>query len=189
MSVPDARRCRAAFLVLLKRAMTLHFAYGSNMSRRGMRARCPHARAIGTITLPGWRFIIGRDGFASLVRQPGGCVHGVLWRLSTRDVAAINAYESVQSGLYVRRRLPVRLELGSCPVWCRAGASVCKIVCNRAGLYRTPARHRCPAPRLCPSGGRSRSRLEIAAGLHPFARTLGAVALARCAGKRHRRVR
>jgi gamma-glutamyl AIG2-like cyclotransferase len=92
--------------------MTLHFAYGSNMSRRGMRARCPHARAIGTITLPGWRFIIGRDGFASLVRQPGSRVHGVLWRLSTRDVAAINAYESVQTGLYVRRRLPVRLELG-----------------------------------------------------------------------------
>jgi hypothetical protein len=95
--------------------MTLHFAYGSNMSRRGMRARCPHARAIGTITLQGWRFIIGRDGFASLVRQPGSRVHGVLWRLSTRDVAAINAYESVQSGLYVRRRLPVRLELGHAP--------------------------------------------------------------------------
>jgi hypothetical protein len=90
--------------------MTLHFAYGSNMCRIHMRARCPDARAIGTMTLPGWRFIISPDGFASLVRQPGGRVHGVLWRLSTRDVAAINAYENVQSGLYVRRRLPVRLE-------------------------------------------------------------------------------
>ncbi len=90
--------------------MTLHFAYGSNMCRVHMRARCPHARAIGTMTLPGWRFIISSDGFASLVRQPGSRVHGVLWRLSTRDVAAINAYENVQSGLYVRRRLPVRLQ-------------------------------------------------------------------------------
>jgi hypothetical protein len=93
--------------------MTLHFAYGSNMSRPHMRARCPDARAIGTITLSGWRFVIGRDGFASLVRQPGSRVHGVLWRLSTRDVAAINAYESVQSGLYLRRRLPVRLKLSA----------------------------------------------------------------------------
>jgi hypothetical protein len=91
--------------------MTLHFAYGSNMSRPHMRARCPDARALGTMTLAGWRFVIGPDGFASLARQPGGRVHGVLWRLSTRDVAAINAYENVQSGLYLRRRLPVRPEL------------------------------------------------------------------------------
>jgi hypothetical protein len=32
----------------------------------------------------------------------------VLWRLTARDLAAINAYESVDSGLYVRRRLAVR---------------------------------------------------------------------------------
>jgi Gamma-glutamyl cyclotransferase, AIG2-like len=88
--------------------MTLHFAYGSNMSRLHMRARCPDASAIGTMTLSGWRFVIGPDGFASLVRRPGSCVHGVLWRLSTRDVAAINAYENVQSGLYLRRTLLVR---------------------------------------------------------------------------------
>ena len=35
-------------------------------------------------------------------------VHGVLWRLGPRDLAAINAYESLDSGLYVRRMLPVR---------------------------------------------------------------------------------
>jgi hypothetical protein len=90
--------------------MTLHFAYGLNMSRPLMRARCPNARAIGSITVSGWRFVIAPDGFASLVRRPGSRVHGVLWRLSTRDVAAINAYENVQSGLYLRRRLPVRLK-------------------------------------------------------------------------------
>ena len=88
--------------------MTLHFAYGSNMSRPHMRARCPDARAIGTMTLTGWRFVIGRDGYASLVRRPGSRVHGVLWRLSTRDLAAVDAYENVQSGLYLRRRLLVR---------------------------------------------------------------------------------
>ena len=35
-------------------------------------------------------------------------MHGVLWRLSARDFAAVNAYESVDAGLYVRRRLAVR---------------------------------------------------------------------------------
>ena len=58
--------------------MTLHFAYGSNMSRPHMRARCPEANAIGTMTLSGWRFVIGPDGFASLVRRPGSRVQGVL---------------------------------------------------------------------------------------------------------------
>jgi hypothetical protein len=32
----------------------------------------------------------------------------VLWRLTARDLAAINAYESVDAGLYLRRRLMVR---------------------------------------------------------------------------------
>ena len=88
--------------------MTLHFAYGSNMSRALMAARCRGAQAIGTATLAGWRFVINPDGFGSIAPQPGGCVHGVLWRLTARDLAAINAYESVDSGLYVRRRLAVR---------------------------------------------------------------------------------
>ena len=85
----------------------LHFAYGTNMSRALMRARCPHAVAIGTTTLRDWRFIINRDGLPSIARQPGGGVHGVLWRLCPRDVAAINAYESVQTGLYRASTLSV----------------------------------------------------------------------------------
>src|SRR4029450_7751221 len=100
-----ASRCAGSNLV---GTMTLHFAYGSNMSRALMAARCRGAEAIGTATLPGWRFVINPEGFGAIAPQPGGCVHGVLGRLSTRDLAAINAYESVDSGLYVRRRLAVR---------------------------------------------------------------------------------
>jgi hypothetical protein len=88
--------------------VTLHFAYGTNMSRALMGARCPLARALGVATLAGWRFIINPDGLASLAAQRGAHVHGVLWDLSTRDVAAINAYEGVASGLYDARLFPVR---------------------------------------------------------------------------------
>ena len=88
--------------------MTLHFAYGSNMSRALMQARCPRAEAIGTATLSGWRFVINPEGFGSIAPHPGERVYGVLWRLSARDLAAINAYESVDPGLYVRRHLSVR---------------------------------------------------------------------------------
>jgi gamma-glutamylcyclotransferase (GGCT)/AIG2-like uncharacterized protein YtfP len=88
--------------------VTLHFAYGSNMSRALMGVRCRGAEALGIATLAGWRFVINPEGFGSIAPWPGGRVHGVLWRLTARDLAAINAYESVDSGLYLRRRLPVR---------------------------------------------------------------------------------
>jgi hypothetical protein len=88
--------------------MTLHFAYGSNRSRTQMGARCPSARALGTASLPHWRFIIGVEGHGSIVPRPGAIVHGVLWRLGARDLAAINAYENIDSGLYLRRIVAVR---------------------------------------------------------------------------------
>jgi hypothetical protein len=88
--------------------MTLHFGYGSNMSRALMGARCPGATPLGPATLHGWRFIIGAEGYASMVRQPGGIIYGVLWRLTPRDLAAVNAYERVDDGLYLRRIVPVR---------------------------------------------------------------------------------
>lgn len=88
--------------------MTLHFAYGSNMDRAAMARRCPTASAIGLALLEDYRFVITHDGYASVVQAAGDVVHGVLWRLMPRDVAALNAYEGVASGLYARAMLPVR---------------------------------------------------------------------------------
>jgi gamma-glutamylcyclotransferase (GGCT)/AIG2-like uncharacterized protein YtfP len=89
--------------------MTLYFAYGSNMCRAPMRARCPSAREVGIATLAGHRFIVTADGYASVVAEPGGRVHGLLWRLVPRDLAALDAYESLDTGLYCAANLPVRL--------------------------------------------------------------------------------
>ena len=88
--------------------MTLHFAYGSNMSRTHMRVRCPAAREVGTAILPGYRFVITADGYASVRRAQGHEVHGLLWRLTPRDRAALNAYEDLADGLYRAVTLPVR---------------------------------------------------------------------------------
>ena len=78
----------------------LHFAYGSNMSAALMRRRCPDARLVGCACLPGYRFIIMRSGYASVVPAPGCCVPGLLWRVTPRDVAALNVYENLDGGLY-----------------------------------------------------------------------------------------
>ena len=90
--------------------MTLHFAYGSNMSRALMAMRCPGASALATASLAGWRFLVSPDGLGSIESRPGALVRGVLWRVGLRDLAAINAYEGIDSGLYVRRVLPVRCD-------------------------------------------------------------------------------
>jgi hypothetical protein len=88
--------------------MTLYFAYGANMNRALMRRHCPGAKELGTAAIFGCRFMITSDGYASIVPRSGGRVHGVLWRLTVRDLAALNSYEGIGSGLYSKLTLPVR---------------------------------------------------------------------------------
>jgi cation transport regulator ChaC len=93
----------------------LYFAYGANMSRAAMRRRCPGARAIGPAALAGYRFFVGLEGWGSVKPARGDTVHGVLWRLTPRDLAALHAYELLHKGLYEVRHLPVRLGARSLP--------------------------------------------------------------------------
>jgi len=139
----------------------LHFAYGSNMSSALMRRRCPQACALGTATIRGWEFVITPDGFGSIAPRAGGVVHGVLWRLTPRDLAAINAYESLDSGLYVRRLLPVehggRRELALVYVARRRGRGrprpgYISVVTGAAREWRLPERHVRALARWSPSG-------------------------------------
>ncbi len=92
--------------------MTLYFAYGSNMCLAPMRARCPSAREVGVATLAGYRVIVTSDGYASVVPDAAGLVHGLVWRLAPRDIAALDAYESLDTGLYRVVTLPVSLGAG-----------------------------------------------------------------------------
>jgi len=87
--------------------MTLYFAYGSNMDRGAMQRRCPTARALGPAVLDGHRFFIGLAGWGSVRRAPGQRVHGVLWRLTPRDMAILHAYELLHKGVYEVRHVPV----------------------------------------------------------------------------------
>jgi hypothetical protein len=89
--------------------MTLYFAYGSNMQRAAMARRCSGARAVAPAVLEGHTFFVGIDGWGSVKPKPGQRVHGVLWRLTPRDIAALHAYELLHQGLYDVRYLPARL--------------------------------------------------------------------------------
>jgi len=88
----------------------LYFAYGSNMSRGPMRTRCPTAQETGRAILRGYRFVIMANGYASVVPSTGDNVHGILWRIGPRDLAALDDYEDVAGGLYRHATLPVLQE-------------------------------------------------------------------------------
>ncbi|MGD9921933.1 MAG: gamma-glutamylcyclotransferase [Pseudorhodoplanes sp.] len=86
----------------------LYFAYGSNMSRGPMRQRCPTASETGLAVLLDHRFAIMANGYATVVPEAGADVHGILWRIGPRDLAALDAYENVAGGLYRKAMLPLR---------------------------------------------------------------------------------
>jgi len=130
--------------------MLLHFAYGSNMDRALMRAHCPSARPLGLATLAGHRFVIARCGYASVQPCAGGLVHGVLWRLTSRDVDALDRYESVRTGLYDRAMLRVHAGAGQMPALiyvagaCAPGRprpGYLELVTDAAQAWRLPARY------------------------------------------------
>lgn len=93
----------------------IHFAYGSNMSRALMRRHAPSAEPAGIARLPGHRFVITRDGYASVEPVRGEEVYGLLWRLTPRDRVTLDAWENVAAGLYRAQWLPVRTESGRRP--------------------------------------------------------------------------
>lgn len=96
--------------------MTLYFAYGSNMDPAQMAERCPGSVALGAARLSGWRLTFTRDspawggGVAHIERDPDDDVWGVLWELSDENLAALDEYEGLRVGAYVREHVTVRFE-------------------------------------------------------------------------------
>ena len=72
-----------------------------------MRRHAPGAVAIGVASLPNHCFLITAEGYASVAPSQARTVHGVLWRLTTRDRVTLDLWESVSSGRYRAETLPV----------------------------------------------------------------------------------
>jgi len=78
----------------------LYLAYGSNLHRGQMRQRCPHAKALGSILLQDARLVF--RGVADVEYAPGEAVPCGLWRITPSDEAALDRYEGVGGGHYVK---------------------------------------------------------------------------------------
>jgi cation transport regulator ChaC len=95
----------------------LYLAYGSNLSLRQMRARCPGARPVARAVLEGYALAFaghsrGWGGpVATVVRARGARVHGLLYELPTEDLRALDRSEGAPF-VYERRMRIVRDEHG-----------------------------------------------------------------------------
>lgn len=88
--------------------MRLYFAYGSNMDRAHMVRLCPLAEAYGVASLRSYKYVIAASGYATVIPWPGSFVHGVLWKVGPKEIAALDRYEDVAGGLYRAVQLPVK---------------------------------------------------------------------------------
>jgi gamma-glutamylcyclotransferase (GGCT)/AIG2-like uncharacterized protein YtfP len=86
----------------------LYFAYGSNMDPDQMAERTPGGRSLGAALLRGYRLTFTRDspawggGVGHIEADPASEVWGVLWELSDEHLAALDLYEGIDVGAYVR---------------------------------------------------------------------------------------
>lgn len=86
----------------------LYFAYGSNMDRAHMAGLCPLAEPYGVASLRSYKYAIAASGFATVIPWPGSFVHGVLWKVGPKEIAALDRYEDVAGGLYRAIQLPIK---------------------------------------------------------------------------------
>jgi hypothetical protein len=92
--------------------MPLYFAYGSNMDAGAMARRCPRSKALGLARLERHRLALMREGWLTAVRAPTSAVHGVLWDLALSDIPALDRYENLAQGLYVKLTQAIIAERG-----------------------------------------------------------------------------
>ena len=87
----------------------LYFAYGSNLNISQMRVRCPQAKKVGPLILPGSQLVF--RGVADVEYQPGAVVHGGVWNITPQCLRALDLYEGVRGdaeGMYYRDYFKVR---------------------------------------------------------------------------------
>ncbi len=117
----------------------LHYAYGSNLSYSFLRSHCPSSRFLMRADLPNFRVAFPfysqrrQGGISSILPEPGGLVHGVIYEVPEEEMLHLDEVESVPQGLYARETF---LVLGEDGEWRKA--DLYRVV-NPTGPY-TPAK-------------------------------------------------
>ena len=85
---------------------SLYLAYGSNLCIRQMKIRCPKAEPIGTTFIFNNRLVF--RGVADVEKAEGFKVPVGVWRITKECERALDIYEGVKNGLYIKRNCRLR---------------------------------------------------------------------------------
>ena len=128
--------------------VTLYAAYGTNLDPARMGERCPHSPMRTTGWLTGWRLTFGGEehgwdgALSTIVEDPIEQVFVAVYDVTREDEAALDGWESADSGLYRKTKVRVSTMTGELVV-----------------LDLRPRRLRGrPALRVVPRGARGRRR-------------------------------
>lgn len=99
----------------------LYAAYGSNLDPQQMTSRCPHSPLRGTGWLTDWRITFGGEGWdgalPTVVEDRGSQVYVALYDVTEADEAALDGWESADSGLYRKVRVRIATLDGEASAW------------------------------------------------------------------------
>lgn len=91
--------------------VSLYFAYGSNLNIRQMQARCPNSEPVAPYVLK--NFVLRFRGVADIAKMRGAEVHGGIWTITEECEEALDRYEGVSGGLYMKRYFTLTVEDGT----------------------------------------------------------------------------
>lgn len=103
--------------------VTLYAAYGSNLDPSMMSQRCPHSPLRTTGWLTGWRLTFGGEehgwdgALATIVEDPLEQVFVAVYDVTAEDEAALDGWESADTGLYRKTKVRVSAIAGELVVW------------------------------------------------------------------------
>lgn len=95
-----------------------YFAYGSNLSVRQMKRRCPHAEVVGIGKISNYSFAITgfsrrwNGGVATIIPAKNQVVWGVVYALDDHCLARLDRFEGVFRKRYARQRMYCTLRNG-----------------------------------------------------------------------------
>ena len=95
---------------------TAYFAYGANIDVPAMQRRCPTAVCTGTALLHDHRPTAMREGWLTIEHEAGWSTPGLLWTLQPSDIDALDIYEDIEIGLYVKERRLVTCSADDTPL-------------------------------------------------------------------------
>lgn len=91
-----------------------YFAYGSNMDRKQMFERCPDAKFVEIVKLPGYRFDLDIKGAATIKSDESSFVQGIIWSINEDDERKLDKFEGVAIKCYEKKKIIIETIKGTC---------------------------------------------------------------------------